>query len=216
MPTKPPAEGDAGGERRETVSVTEMTESERWMNAYADEHGYQATFEPPWAHLFGQSFTTNPDFLLERDGARAIVEVRSFTSWALSDYLSKIGGGTVPQAVTRRPVFYAVKEKAAQLDPFASTGVPLIVALTNPGGSDVILDEHHLYASMFGDLAVSVPVPRKADVNAGALPPPHMEVQPGYGAFCATRSNGTPYNPRPHVSAVIVVPPRPQHRVEAG
>jgi hypothetical protein len=182
-----------------------MTESERWMEAYADEHGYQATFEPSWAQLFGQSFTTNPDFLLERDGARAIVEVRSFTSWALSDYLAKIGGsGAVPQSVNLKPIFAAIKEKADQLLPFAVTGLPLIVALANTGESDVILDQHHLFSAMFGDIAIKVPVAMSADVDTASLPPAHQEFQPGYGAFCATK-DGEPINPRPHVSAVIVV-----------
>jgi hypothetical protein len=185
--------------------MAEMTESEEWMQACADEHGYAATFEPDWQQLFGQAFTTNPDFLLERAGARAVVEVRSFTSWALSDYLAKIGGGgAVPQAVTRRPIYYAIKEKAEQLEPFASTGVPLVVALTNPGGSDVILDQQHLYASMFGDVQISIPVALKGR-DPASLPPPSTTIDPGYGAFCATKQDGTPYNPRPHVSAVVVV-----------
>lgn len=190
-----------------------MTESEQWLQAYADEHGYTATFEADWEHLFAQPFATNPDFLLERDGGQAIVEVRSFASWALSEHLAKIrGGGTVPQAVTARPVFAAIKEKAAQLEPFASTGVPLVVALANPGGSDVILDEHHLYVAMFGDLVIKVLIARPAVVDPQP-PTPHMEVQPGY---CATASDGRPYNPRPHVSAVGDLPPRPPGCVEAG
>lgn len=41
--------------------------------------------------------------------------------------------------------------------------------------------------------------------DAASLPPPSTAIDPGYGAFCATREHGTPYNPRPHVSAVIVV-----------
>jgi hypothetical protein len=58
---------------------------------------------------------------------------------------------------------------------------------------------------MFGDLALSVPVSTSPDSSDDThLPPPQMIVQPGYGAFCATDSDGAPCNPRPHVSGVAV------------
>jgi hypothetical protein len=97
-----------------------------------------------------------------------------------------------------------LKEKAEQLEPLAVTGEPLVIALTNTGTSDVMLDDHHLRSAMFGDLAVSVPIAGPPGVNDADLPP-QMVVQPGYGTFCATDASGAPVNPRPHVSGVAVV-----------
>ena len=183
----------------------ELTDADRWLQSYAAEHGYLARFEPDWMAIFGREFATNPDFLVEREHARAVVESRGFASWAFTDFMDKYRprGGTIPPGVTRRPIFAALKEKAKQLEPFAATDAPLVVALANTGESDVMLDDHHLETAMFGDLAVSVPVhgPDNTDTE---LPAPQAIVRPGYGAFCATDQNDAPCNPRPHVSGVAV------------
>ena len=184
----------------------ERTEADRWLQAYAGEHHFAATFEPDWEAMFGHQFSTNPDFLIESGGSQAVVECRGFKSWAFSEFMrkSRPQGGTVPPGVTRRPIFAALKEKAEQLEPFAVTGEPLVIALANTGTSDVFLDDHHMRSAMFGDLAVSIPIDQPGPANAD-LPPARTIVHPGYGAFCATDSVQTPCNPQPHVSGVAVV-----------
>jgi hypothetical protein len=181
----------------------ELTETDRWLTAYAEEHGYAATFEPDWQAVFGRRFPTNPDFLVEHGGARAVIEARGFQSWALAEFMGESRGGVVPPEVTHRPIFYALKKKAEQLEPFAITGEPPLIALANTGTSDVSLDDHHVQAAMFGDLSISLPIPRPGQANADLQV--QAKINPGYGAFCATDSTGAPRNPRPHVSGVAVL-----------
>jgi hypothetical protein len=183
-----------------------LTDPDRWLKEYAKEHGYSAEFEPDWATIFGQQFDTNPDFRVVRGGA-AVVEMRGFESWRFSEFIeSRRGGrgGSIPPKVTIRPIFAALTEKAAQLEPFAATGEPLVIGMANTGTSDVILDDHRVRSAMFGDLAVSIPIPTGGDA-VGEAPPARLVAQAGYGAFCATAKDNTPFNPRPHVSGVAVV-----------
>lgn len=179
-----------------------MTPPELWLKEYAGSHGYVATYEPNWDEIFGRVFGTNPDFLIERDDSKAIAEVRDFESWRFSEFLAeREKGGVIPPQITVMPIFQALKEKAAQLEPFAVTGEPLVIVLARTGQSDVILDDHHLLSAMFGDLAIQLAVP----TSTGAADSAQFIAQPGYGVFRATKDDDTPWNPRPHVSGVAVL-----------
>jgi hypothetical protein len=183
------------------------TDPDRWLEEYAREHAYSAEFEPDWSTIFGRQFDTNPDFRVERGGAAAVVEMRGFESWRFAEFMeARRGGrgGSIPPKVTIRPIFVALTDKAAQLEPFAATGEPLVIAMANTGTSDVILDDHHVRSAMFGDLAVSIPVPTGGEA-VGEAPPARLVAQPGYGAFRATTEANSPFNPRPHVSGVAIV-----------
>lgn len=113
-------------------------------------------------------------------------------------------GGSIPPKVTIRPIFAALTEKAAQLESFGATCEPLVIAMANTGTSEVILHDHHVRSAMFGDLAVSIPIPSGGDA-VGEAPPACLVAQAGYGGFRATTEDDTPFNPRPHVSGVAVV-----------
>jgi hypothetical protein len=133
--------------------------------------------------------------------------MRGFESRRFTEFMeTRRGGrgGSIPPKVTIRPIFAGLTEKAAQLEPFGATGEPLVIAMANTGTSDVILDDHHVRSAMFGDLAVSIPIPSGGEAT-GEAPQARLVAQAGCGAFRATTRDNTPINPRPHVSSVAVV-----------
>lgn len=93
--------------------IRSLTAADRTLQGYASQHSYEATFEPNWQAEYGEPFATKPDFLLARDGARVVVEVRGFTTRALTDFLSKYRprGGAVPPQLLRKPLYYGIKER---------------------------------------------------------------------------------------------------------
>lgn len=181
-----------------------LTAADRTFRGYADQHRYEAAFEPDWKAEFGRAFGTDPDFLASRGGSRAIVEVRGFNTRALTAFFGKHRrrGGAVPPHVTRRPVYYAIKEKAEQLAPFSCTETPLVIALANPHGADVVLDEHEMTAVMFGEVSFHMPVNSRGEGNLEAS---QNVAEAGYGVFRGTDSEGRPLNRWPHVSGVAVL-----------
>lgn len=155
---------------------------------------------------------TKPDFLIERDGSRAVAEVRQFETTHIRDRLAKSGGYATlsPQEVygsLRSGIF----EKAKQVRPLAGGGVPLLVVLANPLNADVILDEHHVQAAMWGNPGHVIPI----DSTTGG-PAEGYEAYwklEDYGAFASSLIEGGQMmgweNRHPHVTAVVVVHERP-------
>jgi hypothetical protein len=98
-------------------------------------------------------------------------------------------------------------EKAAQLRPFASLGVPMIIVVANPSGGDVMLDDHHIIVAMFGNPSVRFSIDRETGSPvAGTGMSFSLE---DYGVFRSpVREDGRVIgweNRHPHVSAVAVV-----------
>jgi hypothetical protein len=179
-----------------------MNPAELRFAAYADQHGYEAEFEPGWAAKFDRDFGTDPDFLVARDGFEAIIEVRDFETRPLSNHFGARRGGAVAPAIMRRPLYYGMGEKAKQLEPFADVGLPLVIALTNTTGAEVDLGDHEMTSAMFGEVSVAMPLDAsvgEADVGAA-----HHVSEPGFGVFCGTDSMDQPVNRWPHVSGVAV------------
>lgn len=133
-----------------------MNEAERRFAAYLDSHGYQWSHEPDYQAEFSLAapLATKPDFLVTREGSRAVAEVRQFESTRIRDRAGKPGGHSSSSTVARYGVLRSgIWEKAKQLRPFAGLGVPLVVVLANPLGADVWLDEHYVQAAMWGNPA---------------------------------------------------------------
>lgn len=187
-----------------------MNEAEHRFAAYLTSHGYTSTFEPDYRAEFQLSapLTTQPDFLIARNAKRAVCEVRQFETTGIRDALARAGGymSSGPE-IALKPLRWALVEKAIQLAPLASLGVPLMIALANPLGADVFLDKHHITAAMFGNPSFRIPI----DPTTGGAPESaemHWALE-DYGVF---RSPIRPYaepqhweNRHPHISAVLVV-----------
>jgi hypothetical protein len=198
--------------------MARRTEADRWLEGYANEYGYTACFEPPWERIFGRTFGTNPDFLIERDGERAVAEVMGIRSQRVLDYLDEQGGTAyVPPRVDRAPIARALRDKADQLAPFAVTGAPLVIVLARAPGSDLSLGSDDVQEAMFGGLVERFFVPLAEGVE---VPPRRSEFAVGkHAVFRTPDGQGGLANPRPHISAVVVVfrhdfGPRPAHGVD--
>jgi hypothetical protein len=181
--------------------------AEERFAAYLNEHGYAWKHEPDYQAELGlpKRLETRPDFLIARDGQRAVGEVRQFETTALQDYLAASGraGVLAPQQLFG-PQRLAMWEKAKQLRPLAGAGVPLLIVLANPLGVMVMLDDFHVQAAMWGNPAVAIPI----DTTTGGP----VEGQDAYfmlenyGAFASPVKEGEGFeNRHPHITAVVVV-----------
>jgi hypothetical protein len=169
---------------------------------YCDEVGLDLDFEPDWNAEFNNVFRKNPDFLART--SLAVIEVREFQTKAKSNFLTENSSwnGPIPPTVWRKPLYYAIKEKAHQLKEFSATGVPLIIVLANPRGAEVNLESSVLVSTMFGEPMDPASDFRGVESAIGATRTFH---KPGYGVFCGTDSKGQPRNRRPHISGIAVL-----------
>jgi hypothetical protein len=124
-----------------------VNEAERWFERYLRDHGYEYRYEPDLG------VATRPDFLIRRDGAEVVCEVKGFEQ---TPALERRLAGT-NQAVmvgddeVYGPMRSAVREAARQLKPLAGSERPLVVVLANPLGFLVHLDMERLVEAMFGN-----------------------------------------------------------------
>jgi hypothetical protein len=98
-------------------------------------------------------------------------------------------------------------EKAVQLRPLRGLGVPLIIVLANPLQADVVLDDRHVPAAMFGNPKFGFTIDsRRGGLAEGTKMRVNLE---DYGVFRSPIWHGGELvgwtNRHPHVSAVAVV-----------
>jgi hypothetical protein len=195
-----------------------MNEAEQRFAAYLGSHGYTWSFEPDYQAEFmlEAPLTTKPDFILTREGERAVGEVRQFETTRIRDRLAKSGGYVAwSDQEVYGPLRSGIWEKAEQLRPLTGVGVPLVVVLANPLNADVMLDEQHLQAAMWGNPAFVIPI----DTSTGGPAqghPSYYQLE-DYGVFASPVMEGGKVaswqNRHPHVSAVVVVHER-QHSMD--
>lgn len=155
---------------------------------------------------------TKPDFLIERDGSRAVAEVRQFETTHIRDRPAKSGGyATLSPQEVYASLRSGILEKAKQVRPLAGGGVPLLVVLANPLNADVVLDEHHVQAAMWGNPGYLIPI----DSTTGG-PAEGYEAYwklEDYGVFALSLIEDGQMmgweTRHPHVTAVVVVHERP-------
>jgi hypothetical protein len=190
--------------------VTELNPGERRFAAYLDEQGYSWKHEPDYRVELALTRppATKPDFLLERDGQRAVAEVRQFESSVLQNHLSGRGrvGAVAPEKVFGQQRS-ALWEKAEQLRPLAGMGVPLVIVLVNALGKLVSLDDFHIQAAMWGNPGFAFTIdPASGGLTEGGQPYLRME---DYGVFASPiLDDGKTVvwrNQHPHITAVLVV-----------
>ena len=128
-----------------------MNLSEQRFDAYLRENGYVSEFEPDWRVRLDlpRAPTTCPDFLVSRGASRAVCEVRGFETEGIRKHLAGwIGVATLSERQRFGPLRWALAEKAKQLIPFAGSGLPLVIVLSNPLGAGVMLDDVSVCAAM--------------------------------------------------------------------
>jgi hypothetical protein len=129
---------------------------------------------------------SRPDYVVERDGARCVVEVKSFArdSWPIKR------GSTSMQEVLK-PIRGQIHNAARQLGDAESLRLPLVVVLTDPlRAMWALLRPFEVIAAMHGDPIVHV---RTTGYDAA-----------GPASMVAGR-NGELRNDHPYVSAVVVI-----------
>jgi hypothetical protein len=193
------------------VIINDMNQAEQRFASYLDGNDYSWTFEPDYQAEFGlvERPKTNPDFLVSRGGERGVCEVRQFESTRIRDALETAGGRSFlgGPKTAYGALRSAIWEKAEQLRPLRGLGVPLIIVLANPLQADVMLDDRHVPAAMFGNPKFGFTTdPRRGGLAEGTEMRLTLE---DYGVFRSPIWHGEELvgweNRHPHVSAVAVV-----------
>jgi hypothetical protein len=169
--------------------------SEEWFEQYLRDTGHDGADEPE-PDLGG---TKRPDYLVQKNGARAIVEVKEFE---VSDHERRkraaLERGQSFEAHAKKALQQVrgrVHDAARQLKPFRDLGLPLVVVLANPRGVLVRLDSDEVGWALYGDPTVSGWV----DARTGERV--HMTPVRGH--------NGRLTNSHPYLSAIAVLSIRP-------
>lgn len=144
----------------------DRTAGDLMFEAYVAEQNYPAPQHEP-----DLGTTKRPDYLIERDGERCVVEVKQFAPDTRS-FPDQRAGTTTVEAILK-PIRSQIREAARQLKDVAQLGLPLVVMLTNPHGAFVILGNRELVWAMYGDPVVVMDI----DVTVGgAVGEPRHEV----------------------------------------
>ena len=129
---------------------TERTPGEEMFEAYLVEHGHEVPEHEP-----DLGVAKRPDYVIERDRQRCVCEVKEFAA----DTSSFPGAsGTTSAEVVLSPMRSQIREAARQLEPLATSGMPLAVVITNPRGALVLTDPNHVVHAMYGDPTVTIPI----------------------------------------------------------
>lgn len=168
-------------ERSEGKLVGKRTAGDLIFEAYLAERGFEVPEHEP-----DLGIGSRPDYVVERDGARCVIEVKSFgrDAWP-------IRRGTTSMQTVLKPIRGQIHNAARQLRDAERLGLPLVVVLTDPLGSmGGLLRPFELIAAMHGDPMVHLQ-------TTG-----HETVGP---ATVVAGRNGELRNDHPYVSAVVVI-----------
>jgi len=175
------------------------TPGDLFFENYCALNGYDPEYGVRWHERFGVNTDKDPDYLIERVGDRAIVEVKHFETRRMKDQLlatpgrAMYFGGPELYAKLQASVRAAAQE---QLAPFASVGLPLVVVVTNPMQSDVSFDPDDVVSALFGQVELAVD------------PEPGGRIQAVFsedGAVLTHGADGILINRLPHLSAVAAL-----------
>jgi hypothetical protein len=161
--------------------VQGVDDGEAMMAEWLGEQGYRFDFEPgDWG------VPTNPDFRVLLPEGPVAIEVESVEGWGIFTGLGP-GGPTRqrPMREALKPLRSQLRHAAKQLKPLAGTGMPLVVAVANPGRRPVPFSADAMVAAMYGD-------------------PEHVLGADGSSQVLVGR-NGKLTNDHPYLSAVMVL-----------
>lgn len=127
--------------------MSQRTAGDLMFEAYLGEHDYLAPQHEP-----DLGATKRPDYVIERQGNRCVVEVKEFAANTRSFPDQRFG--TTSAEVVLKPIRSQIREAARQLKSVAELGLPLVVMLTNPHGALVMLGVQEMVSAMYGDPVV--------------------------------------------------------------
>src|ERR1700689_905763 len=180
-----------------------LTESERRFASYLEAHGSIFGHALGWRDASPEAPTDKtPDFLVSRAGEPlAICEVKEWRSSAVDRRLARQRFGSFSSEEVHQTAADAVQAAAGeQLRPFAGVGLPPVLVLANPYHRLLPPDRHAMTLSLFDTTD---------ELQAG---PDGLVRRISVGALSATGADGSPHNPHPYLSAVVVVHERTHER----
>jgi hypothetical protein len=130
----------------------QRTAGDLMFEAYLAEQGYGEVSHEP--ELGVGKF---PDYVIERDGQRCVVEVKEFAPES-SPSPTGAGYGSLDSATLLKPIRGQLREAARKFKPMEELGLPLVVMLANPNGVLLDLSIENIIYSMYGDLTFTFPV----------------------------------------------------------
>jgi hypothetical protein len=175
------------------------TAGDLFFENYCGANGYIAQRDVDWRELFGIDTDKDPDYLIERGGDQAIVEVKHFETTRTTQRLLETPGQAVWSGGRDLygPLQSAIRKAGGQLAPFAAVGVPLVIVATNPLRADVDFDPDDVVSALLGQVKLSIDIEE-----------PHR-TQPTFsgedGAVLHRTAEGDVVNRLPHVSAVVAL-----------
>ena len=174
------------------------TPGDLFFESYCALNGYDAQHVVRWRARFGVDTPKNRDYLVDRVGDRAIVEVKHFTTTRLTERVmssprqtASFGGRDLYGNLQK-----AIRDASGQLAPFASVGVALVVLMTNPTGSDINFHCDDVVSALFGEVKLRVDAEPGGRVEA---------VFSENGEVLAREPDGRLTNRHPHLSAVVAL-----------
>jgi hypothetical protein len=174
------------------------TPGDLFFEQYCDLNGYLTFYDPvndPSVDIDG---TKEPDYLIDRAGDRALVEVKHFTTMRQKEQLMASPGKAL--SFGGRQLYGTLKTSiragGEQLEPFVALGVPLVVVVTDPRHSDVSLDRDDVVSALFGEVKWTV------GPGVGHVSSVYSRKD---AAVLHTEPNGDVVNRLPHLSAVVAL-----------
>lgn len=172
------------------------TPGDLFFEKYCDLNGYFWTYEPALG-------SPGPlDYLIDRAGDRAVVEVKHFTTTRQRQKLMAAPGQAMYMESTVGKLQSAIRLGGDQLSPCSGLNLPLVVLLTTPVPTDVDLDPDDVVAALLGKTT------HVFDLERAGL---EQTVYSGEDAAVLHRdSAGGTFNRLPHLSAVVAMYGMPQ------
>jgi hypothetical protein len=160
----------------------QRTAGDLMFEAYLAEQGFGDVEHEP-----DLGVGKRPDYVIERDGQRCVVEVKEFAP-DTSPFPNQRFGSIDSQTLLK-PIRSQLREAARKFKAMENLGLPLTVMLTNPNGALLDLSIPNIVYAMYGDPAFTFPV---SSETGGSTAP---------GEFIADR-NGRYRADHQYVSAV--------------
>jgi hypothetical protein len=176
-----------------------LTEGDRFFETYCTANGYIVQRDVDWRQRYAIDTDKDPDYLIERGGDEAIVEVKHFETRRTTQRLLDAPGQAVWSGGRDLygPLQSSIRKAGGQLAPFATVGIPLVIVVTNPLGADVDFDPDDVVAALLGQVKLRIDIEQ-----------PHG-TQPIFsgkdGAVLHRTAEGDVVNRLPHVSAVVAL-----------